>query len=299
MNNGTLVHYGYLQKTELNMVSNYAKAYGLQFVHEGIKKLSIRNPKLPNRSFRNFVQTSKYSNFVVIWNGKQCFGPLVTEMCEKKNIPKCYMEWGMLPQSEHFFIDPKGFCGSSILKNDLSWITNIDMDNMYKRRIELQNIYSIQNNGYILVPFQMENDSQVVFYSKYKNMYDFILDVINMFPNEKILIKLHPKSTKTYLTLWQKNINTLIKINPNISIANINSNFMNLASKALFIVGITSTTLYEAGVLGKKVISLGDHPLNTQQDDIDKILAGAFALNLNRQTGDLKSILDKFNIKPL
>jgi hypothetical protein len=74
---------------------------------------------------------------------------------------------------------------------------------------------------------------------------------------------------------------------------------MDLASKAFFIVGITSTTLYEAGVLGKKVISLGDHPLNTHQNNTDKILAGAFALNINRQTGDLKSILDRFNIKPL
>jgi hypothetical protein len=65
----------------------------------------------------------------------------------------------------------------------------------------------------------MENDSQIIFYSKYKNMYDFVLDVINMYPNENIMIKLHPKSTEEYIELWEKNINTLIKINPKIKIA--------------------------------------------------------------------------------
>lgn len=299
--NKTVIHYGYLQKTEINLVKKFAMEYNLKFLHEGIRKLSIRNPKWPNRSFRNFVRNAKYSNFIVIWNGMQCYGPLITRLCKEKNIPRCYMEWGMMRQKDNFFIDPNGFCGDSILSKDLSWINNNDIDIMHQKRKILQNIYHIEDRDYILVPLQIENDSQVLFYSKYKNMEELLIDIINLYGNQyKIIIKPHPKEEcKIYKQQQSKNLQELfIKYN-NIFFADKADNFLELASKASMVVGISSTTLYEAGVLGKPIISLGIHPLNTDKNTQEKVIAGACFLNIDRNTGSLKTVLDRFDIKPL
>jgi capsule polysaccharide export protein KpsC/LpsZ len=294
MLNNTVIHYGYLQKTELNLVKAFAEEFDLDFIHEGIRKLSVRNPKFPNRSYIAFIKKAKYANFIFIWNGMQCYGPLITRFCKEKNIPKCYMEWGMLPQSKNFFIDPLGFCGDSILNKDLSWINSQDMDKLYSVRKSLQKEYTIKDSNYILVPLQLENDTQILYYSKYRNMIQFIEDVLNKYPQHKIVIKPHPKedNTEQYLKLLSKYSNLLM--------ADKTDSFMNLASKASFVVGITSTTLYEAGILGKKVISLGNHPIsNNIENNIDKVLAGALVLNIDRETGNIRQILERFNINPL
>lgn len=297
MLNNTLVHYGYLQLTELNLVKNLAKEYDLIFQHEGIKKIVARNPEFPNRSFAVFAHTAKNANFMVIWGGNQCYGPLVTKLCEAKGIPKIYIEWGMLPQSENFLVDPYGFCGDSILNYNLDWIEEKDMNQLYNKREQLQKIYPIENHEYILVPMQLNNDTQVLYYTKYKNMNDFIEDLLLMYPNNKIILKPHPKAGIDPNALYDS-LNNNIK-HDNLSIAEANHDFIDLASKAMVIVGLTSTTLYESAVLGKDVIVMGDHPLKTFHDQIDKVLAGALFLNIDRQTGTLKPILDRFGIVPL
>jgi hypothetical protein len=65
-------------------------------------------------------------------------------------------------------------------------------------------------------------------------------------------------------------------------------------------VGITSTTLFEAAILGVPVVALGDHPLRLRRpDEVDRVLAGALALRVNRSDGDLGAVLDRFNVRPL
>lgn len=299
MLNNTVVHYGHLQPEELSLISQFSNEYNLTFVHDGILRLSQRMPNNPIVSFWEFVDHAKYSNFIFIWNGKQCYGSLITDLCNNKNIPKCYIEWGLLPQSDNFLLDPTGFCGDSILCNDLSWIDAKDLNNLHNTRKLLNQEYSISNDGYILVPLQIENDSQVLYYSKYLNMYDFVCDIISMFPQQKIVIKTHPKNNTTkYLKSWNNEYTEKMKSNK-VTIIDSNMPFLKLASKASKIVGLTSTALYESAILGKKVIALGNHPLKNIEYNIDKILAGILALNINRKTGNIKNILDRFDIKPL
>ncbi|NBU73075.1 MAG: hypothetical protein EBS53_16815 [Bacteroidetes bacterium] len=298
----TLIHYGHghEQPYELDLVKNFALEYELEYRHEGISELSQKNIKYPIAVFWDFVNQIKYTNFVVIWNGMQCYGPLITKLCNEKNIPKCYIEWGMLPQSDNFFIDPLGFCGDSILNYDLSWINNSDIEYLYYQRSLLQSKYTIDDKNYILIPLQIENDSQILYYTKYKNMYEFIVDVIKEYPKYKIIIKTHPKNNfNKYFISWNDNYTKLVS-SDRISIVNDKSiSFMELAASSSLVIGLTSTTLYEAGILGKKIISIGKHPLNTTKNNIDKVLAGALVLNIDRRTGNLKSILDRFHIKPL
>jgi hypothetical protein len=270
-----VVHCGFNNEREVNLIKRFANEYECDYWWEGIK----------NEVFKS-ADKIKYANFAVIWNGYQHTALSVSKICELRGIPKCYLEWGMLPQSDNFFVDPLGFCGSSILCKDLSWITKQDIDSMYYKREELQTKYPLSDEGYVLVPMQIENDTQVLHNSHYNNMEEFVAHVEYMYPNNKIVVKAHPNSKR--------------KRSFNRAEYSESTDFLELASKASVVVSISSTCLYEAGILGVPVVALGDHPVRiNKKDKLEKVLAGALALNIDRSTDSLKDVLDRFNIKPI
>lgn len=270
-----VVHCGFNNDREVNLIKRFAESYDCSYWWEGIK----------NDTFRS-ANKIKYASFAVIWNGYQHTALSVSRICELRGIPKCYIEWGMLSQADNFFVDPLGFCGQSILCKDLSWVTKSDIDVLYQKREELQKKYTIEDQGYILVPLQIENDTQVLHNSHYNNMEELVRYIEHMYPNNRIIVKKHPKSGA----------------NRNFARAEIyggDDDFLSVASKASLVVGISSTTLYESAILGVPVIALGEHPIRiNKKDKLDLILAGALALNINRSTGDLRSVLSRFNLKP-
>lgn len=276
-NESFFVHSGYNGEQETRAMQTVASHYNLKYYWEGLK----------NDVFRSGDKIKK-AKMVGIWNGKQHTTPLVARICEIRNIPKFYMEWGMLRQSEHFFVDPRGFCGDSILNHDLSWVNNEDIRKMLNKRDRLQQQYKLKDEGYILVPLQIENDTQVLFYTKYNSMDEFIKDIEDIYPNERVIIKPHPNSTA--------------KRKSNKEIFKEKVDFLELASKASVVVGLTSTTLYEAAILGKKVVSLANHPLyNKTPEEKELILAGANFLNIPRPKpfdDHILQVLDRFNIRP-
>lgn len=274
----TLCHFGFPNQTEVKTLEKLASQYGLeyQFIHTSEDTFRAAGPIMN-------------AALVCIWNGKQLGSSLMTELCESRGIPKFHLEWGMLPQSETYFVDPNGFCGDSILNTDLSWVNDQDIQTYKQLQKQLQEEYTVQDDGYILVPLQRSTDSQILYYTKYNNMTQFIEEVQNMYPNIKIMIKPHPREPNIALNF--DTTNTIIK-NPS-------TDFLELASKASVVVGLTSTSLYEAAILGKKVVSLGDHPLaNNLLEDRERLLAGITALTINRNAGDIKSILERFGIEP-
>lgn len=273
-----LVHCGFNNEREVNLIKRYATSYNLQYWFEGIY----------NHVFKS-ADRIKYANFVIIWNGYQHSGQQIAKLCKYRNIPICFIEWGMLPQKDTFFIDPLGFCGDSILAKDLSWVTEEDMSALYLKRQKLQDQYKIETENYILITLQIENDTQILNYSHYCNMQHVVKEVERMYPNERIIVKPHPNSgaintTQTY---------------DKAEIADPNLNFFDLARKAKLVVSVTSTTLYEAGILGVPVKALGRHPLSLQpRENFEKIFAGALALNINRTDGDIRKVLERFNLRP-
>jgi hypothetical protein len=270
-----VVHCGFNNEREVNLIKRFANEYECDYWWEGIK----------NEVFKS-ADKIKYANFAVIWNGYQHTALSVSKICELRGIPKCYLEWGMLPQSDNFFVDPLGFCGSSILCKDLSWITKQDIDSMYSKREELQTKYPLSDEGYVLVPMQIENDTQVLHNSHYNNMEEFVSHLEYMYPNNKIIVKAHPNSKK--------------KRNFKRAEYSDCTDFLELASKASVVVSISSTCLYEAGILGVPVVALGDHPVRiNKKDKLEQVLAGALALNIDRSNGSLKNILDRFDRKPI
>lgn len=128
-------------------------------------------------------------------------------------------------------------------------------------------------------------------------MYDFVHYISQKFYNKRILVKIHPKNNiDRYMTCWYSQDS--LKFDPKrVSfIDNKDIDFLYIAAKASLVVGLTSTALYEAAILGKRIECFGEHPLKNQSDNIDRVCAGVLALNINRKTGNIKNILDRFDI---
>ena len=270
-----IVHFGYNNQLETGVVQRYAEARGYLYRWEGLK----------NNLFRS-ASVIKHASMAVIWNGLQAGTPLATRLCLRRGIPVCYIEWGILPQTTTFLVDPRGFCADSILARDVSWVSDADMERLYQVRSELQQRYPLKPGKHVLAILQIENETQILYFSPYRNMEEFIADVEAMYPTGRIIARPHPRS-KAKRTFARAKVKG-------------GGDFLEAASKAGVVVGITSTCLYEAAILGVPVVALGDHPLRLQPKHLhERVLAGALALRIDRATGDLGAVLDRFGIRPL
>jgi hypothetical protein len=192
----------------------------------------------------------------------------------------------MLSQASTFFVDPCGFCGDSILAKDVFWVTESDLERLQRVREDLQSRYPIRRGKHVLAILQIENDTQVLYFSPYRNMEEFVADVEAMYPSGRIIARPHPRSTA-------KRSFARAKVRSS-------GDFLEAASQAGVVVGITSTCLYEAAILGVPVLALGDHPLRLQPKSLhERVLAGALALRVQRENGDLGLVLERFGIRPL
>jgi len=270
-----IVHFGYNNQLESGIVRRYAERLGYAYRWEGLRN-----------SLFKAASVIKHASLAVIWNGLQHGTPLATRLCRRRGIPVCYIEWGVLPQTTTFLVDPCGFCADSILAKDLSWVTDADMDRLHQVRTELQARYPVQKGKHVLAVLQIENDTQILYFSPYRNMEEFVADVENMYPTGRIIARPHPRSSakRSFVRAKVKG----------------GGDFLDAASKAGVVVGITSTCLYEAAILGVPIVALGDHPLRLQPRHLhERVLAGVLALRVDRATGDLGAVLERFGIRPL
>lgn len=270
-----IVHFGFNNQPESDLVRRFAERHGCAYQWEGLK----------NDLFQT-ASVLKNAAMVVIWNGLQHGASLATRLCRRRGIPVCYVEWGLLPQADTFLIDPLGFCGDSILARDVSWVTEADLEHLRAVRSQLQQQYPLKRRDHVLAVLQIENDTQTLYFSPYRNMEEFVADVEAMHPAGEILARPHPKSTA------QRNF-------ARARVA-ADGEFLEAAREAGVVVGITSTCLYEAAILGVPVVAVGDHPLRLQPKHLhERVLAGALALRVNRADGDLGGVMDRFGIRPL
>lgn len=275
----TLVHFGTQDQPYQKPSSTLADFWGLD--HQVIAR---------GRPIFNCADTLKRAAFVLIWNGLQNQGPLVSRLCRRRGIPHAFFEYGMLDQGNHWFVDPCGFCGDSVLNGPLHWVTDEDMSVMLSKREQLQRATPLAPTGEILVPLQIHNDTQILFHTPYRDMVEFMDDVVRMFPGQRIAFRHHPKSSSRGRTPsvpgnWRMDTG---------------SPFLAAAARASLVVGLTSTCLYEAAVLGVPVMAMGDHPLRTHPaHEHDRVAAGAFALNIPRDEPHFGPILERFGLRPL
>lgn len=226
----------------------------------------------------------KNASMAVIWNGTQHYALLADTICQLRQIPTMFYEWGLLPQKETFIVDPRGLCGNSILMEDLSWITEEDEKNLLSMRTTLQSKYPLKPEpNTLLILGQIENDSQILYHTKYNSMVDFVNDVAKKYPTRKITYRPHPKSNSTPILSESVQLDR-------------SGELLEKVCKTELVVGLTSTALYESAILGASIEVWGTHPLSKWPELTDKVCAGILALRIPRKDGDLASIVKRFYV---
>lgn len=279
-----VVHVGYPEVAQAEaFCKRYADRYGLE-----LKSVSL------NESAFKTCDVIKHAAFAMIWNGQQQSGELVSSVCRQMRIPHAYFEFGALPQSQTYSVDESGFCCKSSLRDsDLRFVSSDDMNRLELTRSALQlehRFGEVESAGDILVPLQIENDTQILHSTPYRTMDEFIFDVCETFGAHRITFKKHPKS-KTFRHV------------PEGAAFVETGDFLDLAAAHSLVIGLTSTCLFEAAVMGCRVLAIGDHPLSLRYSRAgparDKLLAAYLSSIVDRDLGDASMVLERRGVRPL
>ena len=168
-----------------------------------------------------------------------------------KRWPTYYVEQAWLPQKDNIYIDKIGLGGrSSLAGRDLS-VSSEDTLSVVQKLRELYTPGIDPGLGeYILVPLQLETDTSILLDSPhFKTMESLVDFVVCKFFDNKVIVKAHPRAKKTFDL-------------PNI-ITDIDVNTLSYYAKA--IVGINSTSLIEALVHEKPIVSMGRGVLSSSK----------------------------------
>ncbi len=277
---GAIVYFGWNGSGGQAFVKRWAESLGRPYAAVDI-----------DAEFFKVAGDLKRASFVVIWNGAQDNGRNAKALCEAMKIPYAFFEWGVAPQDTTFLVDLDGFAGDSMLMRPLGWVTDADLKAYREGVSELRAQYPLEpKKSRILVPLQIENDSQILYHCPYRNMGEFVEHVASMYPSQDIVVRPHPKSGSQ--KPW-KSARTTIEGKDVIH------DFYDAARISEVVVGINSTALTEAAMLGVPVVALGKCPLQVHPwRNRERLLAGYWALRVQR-TSSVGDVLQRFGLKPI
>lgn len=210
------------------------------------------------------------SDIVIIWNSLEPCTYWIKEVCSKLHKPYLFLEYGFIPQKDMFHLDTKGIIKESSLNDSLDWLTNdmINISENYINTFFTNKKWKNLGEEYILCPLQLPWDTSIYLCSPYKNMSEFIEDVLKQYPNDPIVVTPHPRLRKSDVLSTDILNNSRIKLD-------MKNSTMHLAQRAKAVIGITSTVLYETLAFGKNTIALGQCPINTHKGDRKVALCAA------------------------
>ena len=198
--------------------------------------------------------------YVVVWNGdfndndRGYQVPLIKRIKKETNIQMIYCEHGWLPQSLTFSMDKEGSNGGSSFSNSKTFPHRTDFTPVVnKRRMYNGGAKDPGVRDFIYVPLQLNSDTQIKMYSPhFKDMADFITHIANVFEDKKLIIKGHPKDLQQNHARY-KGICSKI---PNATYV-MNTNNLGYCKYADRVIAINSTTINEALVFQKAVMTYG------------------------------------------
>ncbi|CAG8999587.1 MAG: hypothetical protein CENE_01566 [Candidatus Celerinatantimonas neptuna] len=199
----------------------------------------------------------KNAQGLLAWNGSSpLFDPLKTQL-QRLGLSLTYAECGFFPQKEHFYFDRAGVnLASQLWIDDLSWLEKRHEMLCCERRNALFGDLTLVDKGYLFVPLQIESDSNIQLYSRFKQgMQEYIDWIAIQEPDLPILFKPHPKDPNP--ERYQMPANGTLT----------SDDTLMLIAQSSRVRGITSSVLFEAALLGKEVScdgqSLLNHPYGT------------------------------------
>lgn len=234
-------------------------------IYSGVDNLNLKEKKSTLSLLRKEWFKREFERIepdtVYIWNGSHDHQSDIIEFLRDKKCKVVYAEMGWLPQHKHFYLDDKGIhSNSSIASKTFTKPTNSEKST-YRDIVNslLDNTYRDikENDKKILVPLQIEGDTNITHHSHYQNMEQFIREIVEWVPSDyNIVFRPHPKDTKSLM------INDL----PDNCSMTSEGDIYQLILESSIIIGINSTVLIEALALGKKVIAFGQGIFNGCDD---------------------------------
>lgn len=215
---------------------------------EDLAEVSSENRK----KFYSDVLHELVPDRIVVWNGMashhEDFMAVVNEAGLRDKV--YFMELGWLPQRDSFHCDPRGVnAASSIAHDDYSAPLSAEQSAALKAALvrHYESCLIRKLNNLILVPLQIESDSNITHFSPYKTNQEFITMLEEWIPaGYKVVIRPHPLSVLPVPT-WKRSDFVLDRY----------QELYRTLGKARFVVGINSTVLVEALACGAGVMAFG------------------------------------------
>jgi hypothetical protein len=212
-----------------------------------------------NEQYRNVV-TSPECEHVFMWNGTLPHHFYIKKICGLHNKTYSILEVGFFPQKEFYIIDNKGInAESSMMDMKLSVTEKDEIAYEAFREKYVAGRTWRQTNQYILVPMQLELDSNIRLHSPLKTMQALIDHVEAEFPKKKIIFKRHPKDKNTY------------RISPKNEFMT-GGHILEVSQDAEMVYGINSTCLLETSMMGVPTVAIGNGFLKAHADNVRNLL---------------------------
>lgn len=205
------------------------------------------------------------ASHVFIWNGATAIFDCLKMRLAQLDVNFDFLECGFFPQKKYFYIDSQGINNQrELAQSKLQWVD----EDIHRQRLALRAEFfseypSNVSGDFIFVPLQLANDSNVQRNSRFTDGMQAFIDFIeDLYPNEKIIVKKHPKDPEQY-TSKRAEFST--------------EDSRLLISLAKHVHGINSTVLFEAALAGKSVSAEGECLLNHKYADKDTVVAAIIA----------------------
>ena len=234
---------------------------GVQLIKGG-ESARLAHRELRKMSFQCVLEDKRYKE-VYLWNGNFPYQTDFIALAKKKGIQLNYIEVAWFDQSDTYYVDSNGVnANSRIAKLAEKAGSEFNRAGELFSQEYLQKIPEKcrKEGGYILVPMQVESDSNIRLYSPYNSMASFVQALSKWLPSGvNVKVRRHPKSSMKEFPLppgfcWSGE-----------------SHLFKDISEAALVVGINSTVLLQAIALGKPTIAFGrgiwgTHPAIVQGD---------------------------------
>jgi len=222
----------------------------------------------------DFKEKMEGSNLLVVWNGQNEWQRPAVDLAKSRGVKIIYAELGFFPQFGNVFYDAMGIGPESSVMNDsLEWLTSDQLDDF--REFQKHYVPKHDPHGYVLIPLQLESDTQIRKHSPFKLMQHFIDHCCEFFfeSGMPLVFKRHPRDSSNYDT----NGFPLVK----------HGDIRKIARHASLVYGINSTSLLECSMIqGLEVVAIGEGFLR-KPEPRDHILAALLSLQVKQSADSL------------
>lgn len=221
------------------------------------------------------------AHHLFMWNGAEPVHEAIRLACLRYGVWWSILEVGWFPQSKNLFVDPVGInADSSIMKDSLSWVGRSHLEKLEEFRDSYLSGRRWNSPGkYVLVPLQLDWDTNIKLHSPVLSTQEFIKQTEEKFEGKRVIFKRHPHDTMSYETSQEMVVD---------------GDFIDMAVNAELVYGINSTCLLEAHLMGVPVEAIGQGYLSTGLS-VEKLLAALVSKQISVGETDLdchfKSIL--------